>query len=695
MSVALCSTVFTGCDEDLAVPPLAIPSTDVRANTKIIDFKQQYWSAERNYCTKVGKTASGDNMIIGGRVIANDEGGNIYQNLMIQDETGSICIAVATSSTAGLSDLNTKYKIGEEVFVNVTDLYAGKYAGLFQVGTAGDYNGTPQTSKMDAATFLAHTYLNGLPNPAKINVVEMTIPEILAAQSDDDQMKYQSQIVSIRNVSFIGGGTETWGAPGTSSTAVNRYLCDAEGNQLLVRNSNLSDFVDQILPAGHGDVKGILGYYNGTWQFMFQSPDDCTGFEGESYAPQIVGTGTADDPYQVSSVLAGVSGTDVWVTGYIVGWVEGQVLSSGAHFTTPASSASNILLAATPDETNVAKCIPVQLTSGTAVRTALNLQNNPDNLGKEVSIKGALQSYFGAAGLKTPTAYAWGAKGDDNPAPDPTPGSGDGTAEKPYACSQVIAGATGSNMWITGYIVGAVNGKALTDAAFSGTFTQNSNLLLADSPNETNTANCVAVQLPAGDIRSALNLVDNASNLGKQVSLKGNLEKYFGTAGLKSTSAYNWGATGSGGSDTPQTAGKYKKVTSITSGKQYLIVADGKAAKVNTADYGYLSVDAVTDNGGIIEAPADNAFTITAVSGGYTIKMSNGKYIYQKGTFNSFNYSTTEEEGSTFTITAQSDGTFKIVNVSTSKYIQYSSQYTSYGCYATETGVLPALYEKQ
>lgn len=564
LTVAICSTALTGCDEDLAVPPLAIPSTDVRANTKIIDFKQQYWSGERNYCTQVGKTASGENIIIGGRVIANDEGGNIYQNLMIQDETGSICIAVATSSTSGLSNLKTKYKIGEEVFVNVTDLYAGKYAGLFQIGTAGDYNGTPQTSKMDAATFLAHTYLNGLPQPAKISVVELTIPEILAAQSDEAQMKYQSQIVSIKNVSFIGGGTETWGEPGTSATAVNRYLCDAEGNQLLVRNSNLSDFVDQILPAGHGDVCGILGYYNGTWQFTFRTPADCTDFGGESYAPQIVGTGTADDPYQVSSVLAGVSGTDVWVTGYIVGWVEGQVLSSGAHFTTPASSASNLLLAATPDETNVAKCIPVQLSSGTTVRTALNLQDHPENLGKEVSIKGALQNYFGVAGIKTPTLYAWGPKGDDNPVPD-----------------------------------------------------------------------------------------------------------------------------------TPDTSGKYKKVTSVTSGKQYLIVAEGKAAKVNTGNYGYLSVDDVTDNGGLIEAGDDNAFTITAVSGGYTIQMSNDKYIYQTGTFNSFNYSDSAVDGSTFTITAQADGTFKIVNVSTSKYVQYSSQYTSFGCYATETGTLPALYEKQ
>ena len=157
VALAASSVALTGCDEDLAVPPLTIPSTDVRANTTIAEFKAKYWKTDNNFCTLVEKNDKGEDIILGGRIIASDAGGNIYQNVMLQDETGAITIATLTSSNDGLAHLYTKYKVGEEMYINVTGLYAGKYAGLFQIGTAGDYNGTPQSSKMPATDFLAHT----------------------------------------------------------------------------------------------------------------------------------------------------------------------------------------------------------------------------------------------------------------------------------------------------------------------------------------------------------------------------------------------------------------------------------------------------------------------------------------------------------------------------------------------------------
>lgn len=690
--LAVSSVALTSCDEDLAVPPMSVPQAPegMKANTTIAEFKNKFWSADNNYCTEVGKTDNGENMILGGRIIASDEGGNIYQNVMLQDETGAVTIAVLTSSNDGLKNLHTKYKVGEEMFIDVTGLYAGKYAGLFQIGTAGEYNGTPQTSKMAATDFLSHTYLNGLPDPSKLTEITMTIPEIQAAKDETAQKKYQSQLVRINDVSWIGGGTETWGVPASSSTAENRYLVDAEGNRLLVRNSNKSDFVDQMLPAGHGNVVGIMSYFNGTWQFLFQSPDGCTDFGGESYAPQIEGAGTAEEPYTVGAVLAGASGSAQWVTGYIVGWVEGQVLSDGAHFTAPATVASNILLAASPDEKNVVNCIPVQLLSKTDVRTALNLQDNVGNLGKQVTIKGNLESYFGTAGIKSPTLYAWGDKGDENgttPDNPPVSGSGDGSADKPFDAAQVLAGATGTDVWFTGYIVGAVNDKSINDAAFTAPFSLKTNVLVAAAAGETDVTKCVPVQLPAGAVRDALNLVDHADNLGKQVTLKGNLETYFGTKGMKSVLAYVFGDKGD---TTPVTTSQFRKVTAVTSGKQYLLVAEGKAAVLSTANYGYLKVTDITDNNGVIELSADNAFTITAVTGGYNITMSDGRYLYQTGNYNSFNFSATSTTGDVWTIEAQTDGTFKITNVEMNKYIQYSSNFTSYGSYPDAQGTLPA-----
>lgn len=697
MALAVSSVALTSCDEELAVSPLNIPTVPegIVANTTIADFKAKYWSTETNYCTEVGKTDEGEDVILCGHIIANDEGGNIYQTLVFEDATDALTVSVKTTNSAGvLPHLYTKYKVGEELYINVTGLYAGKYAGLFQLGAAGEYNGTPQTDRMDSQTFLDHTYLNGLPDLSKVTAIEMTIPELLAATSVEDQQRLQSRRVSIKDVSWIGGGTENWGIVGTSSTAESRYLIDAQGNKITVRNSNLSDFVDQPLPAGHGNITAILSQFNGTWQLLFQLPSDCVDFGGESYAPQVVGEGTAEDPYSVSSVLAGATG-EAWVTGYIVGWIDGQVLSTGAKFNGSASVKTNLLLAASPDVTEVAQCIPVQLPTGT-IRDALNLQDNPGNYQKQVTLKGSLETYFGSAGLKSVSLYAWGDKGNESgttpDVPTPPAGDGDGSVEKPYDVAQILGGATGTSVWSTGYIVGAINDKSISDAAFVGPFALKTNILIAATAGETDITKCVPVQLPAGTVRDAVNLVDNTDNLGKKIMLKGNLEKYFGAAGIKSVTEYSW----SDGTENPPVAGAtFRKVTTITSGKQYLIVASGKCALLDSRDYGYLNVTDVTDNNGeITGADAANAYTFTAVSGGYNITMSNGKYVYQKGTYNSFNFDTTAVDGSIWSVVAQSDGTFKITNASTNKFVQYDSNYNSYGCYADSKGEMPALYEK-
>ena len=276
--VAIAGVGFTGCNEDLEIPPLSIPASDWKANTTIADFKAQYWSDQENYCTKVGLTTEGEHVILGGRVIGNDQTGNIYQAIQIQDETGAITISASVKS------LYLRYKIGEQVFIDVTDLYAGKYAGLFQIGTEGTYNSAPTTSKMTEDQFLAHTQINGLPEPSLVEDKVLTIPQINAMVNNTaDVMLYQSQRIRINDVSFVGGGKELWADAGSSGA--DRYLIDKDGNRLLVRNSGYSDFCDQTLPAGHGDIIAILSWYRSSWQVLFITPDDCIDFGGESYAP--------------------------------------------------------------------------------------------------------------------------------------------------------------------------------------------------------------------------------------------------------------------------------------------------------------------------------------------------------------------------------------------------------------------------
>ena len=96
-------------------------------------------------------------------------------------------------------------------------------------------------------------------------------------------------------------------------------------------------------------------------------------------------------------------GDTVWVWGYIV---AGDLSTSLANFSGPFTKSSNMAIASTASEKNYAECFSVEL-SRTAVKSARNLVDNPDNLGRKVFLKGVVSTYFGIPGLKSVTDFSW------------------------------------------------------------------------------------------------------------------------------------------------------------------------------------------------------------------------------------------------------------------------------------------------
>lgn len=148
---------------------------------------------------------------------------------------------------------------------------------------------------------------------------------------------------------------------------------------------------------------------------------------------------------------------------------------------------------------------------------------------------------------------------------------------------------------------------------------------------------------------------------------------------------------------------KFQKVTTITSGKRYLIAVDN-GGELNVAqpvasgkDFDFLQVTspAQTDAEGLLYMnDLTNAFTLTAVEGGYYIQQSDGRYLYKSGSYDNFNVGNEAGDNAVWTIEPQADGTFLITNTSVNKYVQYDSKYNSFGSYADERGTLPMLYEE-
>ncbi|MDE6820523.1 MAG: choice-of-anchor J domain-containing protein [Bacteroides acidifaciens] len=122
---------------------------------------------------------------------------------------------------------------------------------------------------------------------------------------------------------------------------------------------------------------------------------------------------------------------------------------------------------------------------------------------------------------------------------------GDGTKENPYNIEAAQQKQDGSIAWVQGYIVGAIENVyddkgefAGNKASFTAPFNITSNVLIAESPDETNESKCLPVKIKNGsDLANALNLKDHPDNKGGLLLIQGELSKGFGKAALINTTA--------------------------------------------------------------------------------------------------------------------------------------------------------------
>ena len=116
-------------------------------------------------------------------------------------------------------------------------------------------------------------------------------------------------------------------------------------------------------------------------------------------------------------------------------------------------------------------------------------------------------------------------------------GGSSGTTPDAISVSVARGKAGSKDVWVKGFIVGG--DLTSTKCSFEGPFSSRANLVLADRADCRDREVCMSVQLSTGDIRNALNLVDNPSMLGRQVLLRGDIvEAYYRLSGLQNLSDY-------------------------------------------------------------------------------------------------------------------------------------------------------------
>jgi hypothetical protein len=109
--------------------------------------------------------------------------------------------------------------------------------------------------------------------------------------------------------------------------------------------------------------------------------------------------------------------------------------------------------------------------------------------------------------------------------------------EEALSVADARSSAGAEDVWVTGYVVGGDLTSA--SASFTSPFESRTNILIGPRSSTTDKKVCLSVQLPAGEVRDALNLVDNPLLLGKRINIKGDIvSAYFGIPGIKNITEY-------------------------------------------------------------------------------------------------------------------------------------------------------------
>jgi len=210
-------------------------------------------------------------VIIEAYVTSNDTDGNFYKSISFQNLPNS-----ATTPIIGFSVSVNKpmlfadgFTPGRKVYIKLNGLAIGKVFGSIQIGIADS------TTSTGIAGIEPTDYLNYL-FPSSTIVAEDTLVRHmnLATASLDAN---QNTLVEVDNVQFAASSLgRTLYDVNSGGYATNHNFVDAEngGTPRIIRISQYATFSVDNVPAGRGNIRGVMTKYNSDYQFMIRQKSD-------------------------------------------------------------------------------------------------------------------------------------------------------------------------------------------------------------------------------------------------------------------------------------------------------------------------------------------------------------------------------------------------------------------------------------
>lgn len=240
-----------------------------------------------------------DSLSVYATVTMDEVDGNVYKNIYIQDGESALNMRLASSG----------------------DLFVGDYIRINLLGTVlSKFSGVMQLDSVDFSKNIAIQETNKPLTPSVVTVEDLNTSFItlLASEPADPsiQWNYLSRLIKLENVQFSAmemGGTY---ADGPAQESKNLILEDCNGNSILVRSSGYSNFANELVATGNGNLTAIVSRYDDELQIYIRSFTEID-MEGDRCAGQLIFKDFEDDSETSGGwSIAQVIGADTWTVGF-------------------------------------------------------------------------------------------------------------------------------------------------------------------------------------------------------------------------------------------------------------------------------------------------------------------------------------------------------------------------------------------
>ena len=268
--------VFNGCveDDDFDTPNTSIVEPNIPENAKVQisaiagELAQAQDNTNLDYTdeeTTYSYIFNESDLFMEGYVVSSDEGGNFFEEIIIQDNFENPTIGIKL--LIDVNPLFVRYAPGRKVYVKLNGLSVGITNGVLTLGAlnGNEVDKIPSASEGDVI-FRSAT-------------IETLVPMPLAfSDFSDDKTNLFVQLQDVQfNRNIVGENAQSYAAEQADEFDGERTLesC-AASSSVIFSTSTFADFKALTLPSGRGDMNVILtkDFFGEVFNVVVNSPED-------------------------------------------------------------------------------------------------------------------------------------------------------------------------------------------------------------------------------------------------------------------------------------------------------------------------------------------------------------------------------------------------------------------------------------